>query len=393
MGYPIRPFSDSIYMGPDYYQDLLQRYLDGRCTAGEAEELFAWLSSDAGRRPLLKALQQEFQAHVGDPAPVEVSERIRKRLLANTRPVRPLVYRLWPAAAAAAALLLGLGVYSWKRHVPAAVNPVTPVAAHDVAPGGNRALLTLASGRVITLDSAVNGQLAAGVVKLGEGQLAYPPSDQPGNLAYNTLSTPRGGQYRVVLSDGTKVWLNASSSLEYPTAFGAGERKVSLTGEGYFEVATDTKRPFRVVVGNMTVAVLGTRFDVMAYNDEAQITTTLLQGGVRVSNGAASVPVQPGQAARLEMSTGRLGVAVADTESAVAWKNGYFRFNGVDLPVVMRQLSRWYGVDVSYTGAGERTYEFVGTVARSSNLSSVLKVLEINGVKVTVDGRKLIVTP
>lgn len=197
----------------------------------------------------------------------------------------------------------------------------------------------------------------------------------------------------MVLSDGTRVWLNASSSLEYPTAFGSGERSVSLTGEAYFEVATDKKRPFRVTVGDMTVDVLGTRFDVMAYGDEAQISTTLLQGGVRVSKNAASVLVAPGQAARLETSTGQLGVAVADTESAVAWKNGYFRFNGVDLPGVMRQLSRWYGVDVSYKGGGEKTYEFVGTVARSASLSSVLKVLEINGVKVTIQGKSLIVTP
>jgi len=383
-------------MGSDYFQDLLQRYLDGDCTIREADELFTWLNSDASRRPMLHALQREFKSQLADPLAADVNDRIRKRLLGNARRQQPVVYRLWPAAAAAAVLLLGVGLYAWKRNAyPAHLPPaaLTAAAPHDVTPGGNHAVLKLGDGRVISLDSAANGQLAAGVVKVGDGQLAYRKPDRVEEVNDDMLSTPRGGQYKVVLSDGTRVWLNASSSLEYPTAFGSGERSVSLTGEAYFEVATDKKRPFRVTVGDMTVDVLGTRFDVMAYGDEAQISTTLLQGGVRVSKNAASVLVAPGQAARLETSTGQLGVAVADTESAVAWKNGYFRFNGVDLPGVMRQLSRWYGVDVSYKGGGEKTYEFVGTVARSASLSSVLKVLEINGVKVTIQGKSLIVTP
>lgn len=386
-------------MAPDYYQDLLQRYLEGQCSAREGEELFAWLSSDEGRRPLLEALQREFRTHAAGAVSTEVSDRIRERLMKSTgrEPAKMRWFRPW-VGAAAAALVLALGVSTWKFHARRAVTPPAhaqqPVAG-DVGPGGNKALLTLGDGRTIALDSAAQGKIAqqggAGIVKVGAGELVY--HAQGTQVRYNTITTPRGGQYQVVLADGTHVWLNASSYLEFPTAFTGKERRVILKGEGYFEVAQDRSRPFRVTVGTMTVDVLGTHFDVMAYTDEDRVATTLLEGAVRVTQGSASGLVKPGQAAMLDPVTGQVRVDAADTEGAVAWKNGYFRFDGVDLPVVMRQLSRWYDMDVAYQGKQARTYEFVGTVARSANLSSVLKVLEINGVHVTIAGKKMIVTP
>jgi ferric-dicitrate binding protein FerR (iron transport regulator) len=391
-------------MPPDYYQDLLQRYLDGKCSAREGEELFAWLASDAGRKPLLEALQRDYDNMVqrpGDTLPAAVNERIQARLEQSIRlhpgtRVRRL-QRGW-ITSAAAVLVLGVGAYTWSRYErrPKPVSSGAPVAVQDVGPGGNKAMLTLGDGKTIDLNNAASGQLArqggAGLVKTGAGQLAY-TAVGTGAALYNTVSTPRGGQYQVVLADGTHVWLNASSSLHFPTTFTGKERRVILTGEAYFEVAPDVRQPFRVTVGDMDVAVLGTHFDVMAYTDEDRATTTLLEGAVQVSEGTSSSLVRPGQAASLDAHTHRLHVAPADLEGAVAWKNGYFRFDGVDLPVVMRQLSRWYDVDVDYQGRREKTYEFVGTVARSANLSSVLKVLEINGVQVKMAGKKLIVTP
>jgi ferric-dicitrate binding protein FerR (iron transport regulator) len=389
-------------MPPDYYQDLLKRYLDGQCSVREGEELFAWLASNEARRPLLEALEREFQAHAGEPAAEvagEISERIRGRLMKEVGK-RPIPMRRTWMAAAAAILALGVGAYTWKTHTrsaPASAPRAQQLPAQDVAPGGNKALLTLGDGRTIALDSVAEGQLVrqggAGLVKVGEGQLAYKAEGAQGAVLYNTISTPRGGQYQVVLADGTRVWLNASSTLKFPTAFSGNERRVTLQGEGYFEVAPASYKPFRVTVGTMTVDVLGTHFDIMAYTDEKAVATTLLEGSVRVTEGSASGLVRPGQAALLDPEAHDIKVNAADTEAAVAWKNGYFRFDGVDLPVVMRQLSRWYDVDVDYQGKQGKTYEFVGTVARSANLSSVLKVLEINGVQVKIQGKKLIVTP
>ena len=391
-------------MPPDYYQDLLKRYLEGQCSVREGEELFAWLASSEARRPLLEALGRAFEAlpaGSGGEVSEETSERIRERLMRKVRR-QPVRLRVVWIGAAAALVVLALGTYTWKTYTRPSAAPAPGTAhahasAQDVGPGGNKALLTLGDGRTIALDSVADGQLVqqggAGVVKVGEGQLAYKAGSVQAAILYNTISTPRGGQYQVVLADGTRVWLNASSTLRFPTAFSGKERRVALQGEGYFEVAPDRDKPFRVTVGAMTVDVLGTHFNVMAYTDEREVATTLLEGAVRVTAGSASGLVGPGQAALLDPGAGQINVHTADTEAAVAWKNGYFRFDGVDLPVVMRQLSRWYDVDVTYQGKQDKTYEFVGTVARSANLSSVLKVLEINGVQVKIVGKKLIVTP
>ena len=209
----------------------------------------------------------------------------------------------------------------------------------------------------------------------------------------NTIQTPRGGQYEVVLAEGTKVWLNSASSMSYPTAFTGNSRQVTLKGEAYFEVAEDKARPFKVSVGDVQVDVLGTHFDVMAYDDENAINTTLLAGAVRVTaKGVVSQVLTIGQEASMDRSTGSLTVKAVDAEAAVAWKNGIFDFEGASTESVMRQLARWYDVDVQYEGKADK--HFRGTIPRSSNVSEVFKMLELTGeVHFSIDGKKIIVKP
>jgi ferric-dicitrate binding protein FerR (iron transport regulator) len=276
-------------------------------------------------------------------------------------------------------------------------NAQVAVMSGDIGPGGDRAVLTLADGSHIVLDSAISGTLAAqgGVAILKEeGQLAYHPSEDPDrNTQYNIIQTPKGGQYRLILSDGTKIWLNANSSLKYPTHFTGSVRKVEMTGEVYFEVAHNKDKPFQVSVGDIEVEVLGTHFNIQAYQDEKEIYTTLIEGAVRVNNDKESVTLQPGQQSAFHRLSNHLAVAKnIDTEQAIAWKNGYFSFQQTSLQDVLRQLSRWYNVEIKYMGKiPER--RFSGGISRNSNLSDVLKILEESNVNFVIEGNTLLVKP
>ncbi|MGY0037823.1 FecR family protein [Pedobacter sp. NJ-S-72] len=207
----------------------------------------------------------------------------------------------------------------------------------------------------------------------------------------NTVSTPRGGQYRIILPDGTKVWLNSSSSLKFPEQFTSNERNVELKGEAYFEVAKNASKPFKVTVNSTVVKVLGTHFNIMAYNDDPFIKTTLLEGSVQLSNITTLDILKPGQQAVINKS-GFVKVINTDTEQSIAWKNGYFFFNRANLKDIMKQLSRWYNIDVIYKGKMPVEEEFVGKIKRDSELSKTLKILEFSGVNFKIIGNQLIVT-
>jgi ferric-dicitrate binding protein FerR (iron transport regulator) len=290
---------------------------------------------------------------------------------------------------------------------------------NDVAPGGNKAVLTLANGSTIVLDSAQDGTLAqqgtTKIIKLDGGALAYHaatdsrgetteqtkgqtgPTEQTG---YNTIATPRGGQYRIILPDGSKVWLNAASSLRFPAAFTGSERTVELTGEAYFEIAKNAGKPFHVKVpsggtagGSMDVEVLGTSFNVMAYTNEEKIHTTLLEGKVKVKQGAMAENLTPGRQAIVDQNTQAMEVSDANIEQAVAWKDGLFRFKETDIRELMRQVERWYDVDVVYrTDRGDQ--DFTGVVSRNKNVSTLLQMLELTGtVHFKIEGKRIIVLP
>lgn len=311
----------------------------------------------------------------------------------------------WRAAAAVTGLLLlsGGAYLLLRKPAPPQMAVVIAAPAGDVAPGSNKAVLILADGTQVPLDSAVNGVLAeqgnTKVSKPGAGQLTYTPSPHTTSsaMAYNTLRTPRGGQFQVTLPDGTKVWLNAASTLKYPTAFHEGDRRVELNGEAYFEVAANVSHPFRVQVparnDSMEVVVLGTHFNIMAYEDEQQANTTLLEGAVLVSSHGSSIQLRPGQGASLHKNNQTLALQQnVNTEEAVAWKNGFIQLEGNDIASAMRLIARWYDVEVIYKAPV--TAHFRGIIPRNVPISQVLKMMELTGeVHFEIKGKQLIVSP
>lgn len=262
---------------------------------------------------------------------------------------------------------------------------------NDVAPGSNKAILTLADGKQIILDSTQGKIIQQGslkVINLG-GKLDY--EGQSHTVEYHTLSTPKGGQYKLVLPDDSEIWLNAASSITFPTAFVGKERKVTITGEVYFEVAHDVSKPFIVHYGTMDVRVLGTHFNVNAFeDDDNDIKVTLLEGSVKIKNGNETSLLKPGQQACVNNEIEVL--SDVDLHEVMAWKNGYFQFDKASLQSVLKQLARWYDVDVIYQGKNQPR-EFVGEIERDLNLSEVLKILEKNKVHFSIEGKKLIVKP
>lgn len=407
---------------------LLQQRLERKLTTAEAEELLAVLQNADYDTLVTDKLEQLVASQPQGPAldPADLQRWVKGIVAVDkgtvgkgmaARPVRPIHFLRtgWFRYAAVLLLLIGVGYLFYdnlyKRKIFAQLDPVQNP---DIAPGGNKAVLTLADGSVIVLDSAANGLLSrqgnTRVMKSASGQLAYEAGEIPGPgitgsnaagvMKYNTISIPRGGQYQVQLPDGSKVWLNSSSSLRFPSAFYGKSREVEITGEVYFEIAKDVNRPFYVKANALTVEVLGTHFNINAYADEPVVKTTLLEGSVRVKKAGESVVMAPGQEAQVvNTATGDAGagraiklVNDADLEEAVAWKNGLFHLTSADVGTIMRQLSRWYDVDVKFEG-GIPSGHITGEVPRNTSLAKVLKVFEASGVHFRIEGRKIIVTP
>jgi ferric-dicitrate binding protein FerR (iron transport regulator) len=387
--------------------ELIFKELRSEITEVEARELQEWVASSEEHRAFYEKFVSNERLHAEILEFYEFKENVRVKIgreipEMRTRVVPMFPRRVWFYAAAAAVLIvfvMGVDYWLMSHRVKSPATEVQHVAGamqQDVLPGGNKAVLTLGDGSSIVLDSAHNGALVqqggTKITKLDSGRLAYNAlREEPSEIVYNTLATPRGGQYQLVLPDGTKVWLNAASSLRYPTSFTGKERLVELKGEAYFEVAKNTARPFRVRVDDMKIDVLGTSFDVMAYADEQTRKATLLDGAIKVSNDHASLLLHPGEQAASE-NTGLALVKQADVEEAVAWKNGLFKFNGAGIEAVMRQISRWYDVDVIYQGP-KTTHSFSGVIGRDTNLSNVLKILEYSGVHFKIDHNTVTVLP
>jgi ferric-dicitrate binding protein FerR (iron transport regulator) len=394
-------------MGQERIHYLLKRYADNDASAEEVEEMLALLRTSGGEEALKEMVAEIWKEEEEPP----VSEKDWGRMWSSihqemaTRPVRRL--SVWGRVAAVLLLMGGVSAAYWKlTRTEKKAAPVAMVhgGKKDIAPGGNKAVLILANGSTIVLDNAHDGVLAqqggTNVEKVDAGSLAYKAatSDKPGaasELAFNTIATPNGGQYQVILPDGSKVWLNASSSLRFPTRFEGKERTVELTGEAYFEVAQRSGMPFRVKLpdNGMDVQVLGTEFDVMAYANEQTSNTTLVSGKVNVVSKGAVRVLAPGKQAILDNQTKAMRVADANVEQVVAWKNGLFRFRETGIRELMRQVERWYNVQVVYETEG-KDQDFTGVVSRNQPVSALLQMLEMTGtVHFRIEDKKIVVLP
>ncbi|TKC57213.1 FecR family protein [Pedobacter hiemivivus] len=343
-------------------------------------------------RKMLISMGQESRKRVNDANFAELQHKIAQSKV-NINPKSYPLWKRWGIAAAAVLLIVGGGLFISQN----TGEIVDIVNAKDISPGGNSAILILANGQKVDLEQVANGgvmsQSGIKVVKKADGQIIYEISDVAEKTAsdqYNTIETPIGGQYQVNLSDGTKVWLNSGSSLRYPVKFVGAYRNVELKGEGYFEVSKNKAMPFKVNNSRQTVEVLGTHFNIMAYADEPVVKTTLLEGVVKVSAGKASALLASGQQSKLEGAKVNV-IDHVDLEDAVAWKNGYFKFNE-SLESIMSKISRWYGVEVIYETIPERDLTYSGKISRSRNISAVLKIIGFNSdVRFKIEGKKVYV--
>ena len=324
-------------------------------------------------------------------------ERLQAAMKAEEQPsTTPNILSRWKLAAVLTGAILITGILLWQLAGTgkSATSPIPAVQlAELIKPGQDKAYLILADGREILLDSAGNGNLAVQgstrVVKQGDF-ISYKNSDPAPAPVYNTIRTPRGGQFKLELSDGSRVWLNAASSLRFPTTFSGDQRMVELSGEAYFEVRSDVAHPFTVAVGPLKVNATGTRFNINAYPDEAGILTSLAEGMVEVKSDLSVRTLKPEQEV-LASANGTISpVRTADLETRLAWTNGKFVFNGADVPSIMRQLGRWYDVEVSYSGP-VRAETFTGMVSRQSDISRVLRIMEAGGIKFRIEKNKIMV--
>ncbi|ACU63830.1 FecR domain-containing protein [Chitinophaga pinensis] len=390
--------------------EILARFARNEVSAAERAAFHAWVQTCSAAE--VEALMDEYGeilVHI-EPAPATADETLLAAIhqeiaTQEARQPGPLIRRIalrrW-SQAAAVALLLGVGIYFWKTRQRQSVQAPVVVVNKDIAPGKEGALLTLGDGSVITLDSAHTGQIAqqgGATARISGNSLVYDKNGREN--VYNTMRTPNGRQFQLVLPDGTKVWLNAASSIRYPTLFAGKERLVTVTGEAYFEVAANADMPFRVNVNDKAeIEVLGTDFNVNAYNNEATISTTLVSGSVRIlSERNKGVIIKPGQQAQITIAAARQGnqhntgieVVSTDVEKAVAWKNGLFYFDNMTLPEAMRQLERWYDIRVVYEKEVP-DIKLTGKMTKQVTLGGLLVVLEELGVHSKLEANTLTIT-
>lgn len=383
---------------------LIASYMKGALTETEQEELNLWLSASQDHRQLLEELEKE--SHLNEELiyfsganKASVWNKVQDALADESVQMKVVHPKLWMriAAAAISVMVLGAGLFFYKQNVKQE-QPTQIAYKNDIAPGKSGATLTLADGKKIRLDEAINGELAqeAGVVitKSADGQLVYEITDRLDKFnKVNTLSTNKGETYKVRLPDGSVVWLNTASSLTYAANLNSsGKRRVKLEGEAYFEIAKDKTHPFVVESKGQEVEVLGTHFNVNTYDHESGIATTLLEGSVKVTSGInASRIIKPGEQALSDR--GSIKVSKANIESTMAWKDGGFALTGDGFKTAMNKIARWYDVEVIYDSSVPDELEAGGWISRNNKLSAVLKLIESGGqVHFKIEGRKVYVS-
>lgn len=394
--------------GPDeriHY--LVDRFFNNTCTQAEKVELSYWIEksqNDSKLKQHLSKIWSRFEPFE-DMSEEKANHLFNTILNTDTSTVlhlRPIRRRmLFYAVAAASVLIIVIGSYflyfqSSQHNISPAIARKLPntTITNDVAPGQFKAVLTLSNGSQIILDTAQNQIVAkedGSEIGNTSGQLFYNSSPNNGDeVVYHILTTSKGGQYSLTLSDGTKVRLNAASSVRFPIAFPDNQRDVEITGEVYFEVAPNKEKPFRVKARKGVIEVLGTHFNVNAYDDEPVIRTTLLEGAVKVRLGTSSALLKPNEQAVVKDDNNKISVYPTDGQAAIAWNRGYFKLTNSTVPDIMRQIARWYDIEIKYEGAIP-SGTISGEVPRSLNLSEVLNVLDLSGVHSKLEGKTLIV--
>ncbi len=386
-------------------ESLIEKFLSGNASDEEMKDINTWYHSFSDSKAEVYTRTHTTKDEIG--------QRIMDRLQISMKKAPGVkihaqkLYRKRYAFAAAVIVLLGISFLSIIPYLSSnktADNQAIAAAPipQKVLPGTDKAYLTLADGSIVLLDSSQQGNIgkqgAVEIKKLANGQIAYVMNGKTltenDAAFYNTITTPRGGQYKVVLSDGTAVWLNAASSIRFPVLFAGEERSVNITGEAYFEVAKIKGKAFVVEAGNTKVEVLGTHFNVNAYSDESTVKTTLLEGSVRIDNtndNSISTHLVPGEQAQMNKEGKTTVVTHADTEETLAWKNGIFVFKSTELSTILRQIGRWYDVEIEQRG--NANINFTGQLPRNEEVTDVLKMLALTGeVKFALTGRKIIVT-
>lgn len=380
-----------------YY--LLRAYTDRTATKEEEKELFQWAATISDSRLLNVYIEHLIQAHSNERFPNVDWENLYNRIWkiaqeeSYPKPIkRTRWYRALAAAAAVAAILIASGIYllrQKKQQVPASASSVTSQFENDIKPGGTKAILQAGHVQVTLNQKDTSFSLAGNTININSGNVTIANA----NPVQYTLTTPIGGDYSLTLSDGTKVWLNAGSRLVYPSVFAEGSRMVSLEGEAYFDVKTEVDHPFIVNTARQSIKVLGTEFNVSAYDNDLNVATTLVKGKIEVESAGKRMELNPGEQSQLS-ETGTLSINPdADIDQAIAWKNGYFRFDKADIHTIMQQLARWYDIKVSYAGNLTENY-FGAVISRNNNISGILDMLSATGdVYFRIKGREVFVMP
>lgn len=377
------------------YLDLLEKYLAGKSTGKEEALLDEYYKRLEAMSDVDLSEQQEHALKAS------ILEKIDSRI--NTPEEKPKQilkrsYRIWYAAASIL-IMIAIGSFFIRRDKKAEmVSKVPSATEQDIRPGSNKAILTLSSGEQVVLTEPHAGVLAregaTKIIKKENGELVYnlegKTTGQSTKPVYNTITVPRGGQYQLVLSDGSKVLLNAASSLTYPAEFNGRYRNVELKGEGYFEVAKNASMPFIVKTNDVEVRVLGTHFNISAYRDDASITTTLIEGAISMNKGKQTKLLVPGQQGISAYNTSEISVQPANIEQTMGWVKGNFVFKDLNIKEVMKIASRWYDIEVEYRG-NVQSKKFGGTTSRFSNITELLDYMKITGgVNYKIEGRRVI---
>lgn len=398
-------------MEPEKLAQLIEKYLSGNASPEESEALLAWyrsvdnatievpLHSEKERESLGESMRAGLLKYANREAGISITSH-RSNDITSRRPnsFTPRRSNRWLIAATLSGLVIAGGwlYYAGAKKTPAPPAPVAKVK--EIKPGGNRAILTLDDGTQVVLDNASQGILASQgattIEKTADGKLVYRPGgNASGGILHNRMETPRGGEYQLTLSDGTRVWLNSATTLRYPSSFTGNTREVEVTGEAYFDVAEDKARPFIVSSGNTKIQVLGTSFNLMAYQDEEAVKTTLVSGAVKILQHDQACQIKPGQQAVANAKGSDIKVRPVDIDRAIAWKNGVFDFEGADIRSIMRQVARWYDVEVRYEGDLSGIV-LSGVVSRREKVDLLLEALgRTREVQFKIEGKQITVMP